>query len=979
MPTRVVNAQLLKHDGSPLAGVTVKFRLVEDAYLVSPPETYPVKTLAKVTDAAGEFSATLASGLGVKYEVTLPDESTFEIFVPEGSATTLEALRFAYDGSNPTPPEDWQDFVESALATSPTIEGIIETVVNESAAVKETIEDYLSASIPDSDTIDATYNDGTGVLDLEVKPNTTQQKVAVRKNSTGPSAGTRQRLNFVEGSNVTVTVSDDEANDEVDITIAASGGSTIAVKEANSNVVAAASSIDFTGADFNVTDGGSGRAVIALAGTLGGSIELKESNVQVIAAMTALDFDGSHFDVANSGSGRGTITLANPGGGGGGGTGSTTQPGAYVFQEGSADSTALVAVGTKGYIRAPYAATITGYTILTDVSATVTLDVWKIASGTALPTNSNSITASAKPTLTADDVVHSTTLTGWTTSITAGDILAWEVEANNNAHLIVFLLEFNHTVVNQYTDEDAQDTIGAILTDSTSIDFTYSDATPSITASVIYGGSGGNNGTAATAARSDHAHSGVYAAASHTHSASDVTDFTEAAQDAVGAMVADTTTVNATYTDATPELKFDVIDNSSTQKVLVNKAGGTAVGPRHEINFVEGSGMTITVADDGPNDRVNVTLASSGGGGGGSLDVKEGNSGVVAAASALDFDASDFNIADAGSGRATVALAYGTSAGTPAEGNHTHTSAAISDFTEAAQDAVGAALTDSTSVDFTYNDGSNTISAALLYAGSGGDYGSAATPARSDHNHDLTNLTNATEFIQDVINATVVDGVALTKSYNDALNQYTLDVDLGTGSGQSAAGNHTHTSGAVSDFTEAAQDAVGAMVANSTSINLAYVDATPSLTATANFSGSGSASTIARSDHTHTVTKSLNFPFGDEDGLGAVVATTARRTISIPVGWGTCTITRWRVLADQSTTATLDVWRDSYANYPPTNADSITASAKPATSAAAKNESTSLTGWTTTFTGGDVLTAEIEANSAAKFLLLVLEFQMTAV
>ena len=42
----------------------------------------------------------------------------------------------------------------------------------------------------------------------------------------------------------------------------------------------------------------------------------------------------------------------------------------------------------------------------------------------------------------------------------------------------------------------------------------------------------------------------------------------------------------------------------------------------------------------------------------------------------------------------------------------TLTSAKISDFTEAAQDAVGGSLTDSDTIDFTYTDGSNTISAA---------------------------------------------------------------------------------------------------------------------------------------------------------------------------------------------------------------------------------------------------------------------------
>lgn len=49
-------------------------------------------------------------------------------------------------------------------------------------------------------------------------------RTAVRKNSTG-SVYDRRRLNFIEGSNVTITVADDGANEEVDITIDAAGGS----------------------------------------------------------------------------------------------------------------------------------------------------------------------------------------------------------------------------------------------------------------------------------------------------------------------------------------------------------------------------------------------------------------------------------------------------------------------------------------------------------------------------------------------------------------------------------------------------------------------------------------------------------------------------------------------------------------------------------------------------------------------------------
>lgn len=49
-------------------------------------------------------------------------------------------------------------------------------------------------------------------------------KVIIRKNSTG-SDFVRRRANFIEGSNVTLTVSDDPTNNEVDITIASTGGS----------------------------------------------------------------------------------------------------------------------------------------------------------------------------------------------------------------------------------------------------------------------------------------------------------------------------------------------------------------------------------------------------------------------------------------------------------------------------------------------------------------------------------------------------------------------------------------------------------------------------------------------------------------------------------------------------------------------------------------------------------------------------------
>jgi hypothetical protein len=65
-----------------------------------------------------------------------------------------------------------------------------------------------------SDGTDAAWS--TGDLDSNAR-------VTVRKN-TGANVGTRRRLNLIEGTNVTLTVTDDAGGEEVDITVASSAG-----------------------------------------------------------------------------------------------------------------------------------------------------------------------------------------------------------------------------------------------------------------------------------------------------------------------------------------------------------------------------------------------------------------------------------------------------------------------------------------------------------------------------------------------------------------------------------------------------------------------------------------------------------------------------------------------------------------------------------------------------------------------------------
>jgi hypothetical protein len=57
----------------------------------------------------------------------------------------------------------------------------------------------------------------------ETAPLDNNARMTVRKNS-GSDVGTRRRINFIEGTNVTLTIADDSGAEEVDVTISSTGG-----------------------------------------------------------------------------------------------------------------------------------------------------------------------------------------------------------------------------------------------------------------------------------------------------------------------------------------------------------------------------------------------------------------------------------------------------------------------------------------------------------------------------------------------------------------------------------------------------------------------------------------------------------------------------------------------------------------------------------------------------------------------------------
>jgi hypothetical protein len=85
-----------------------------------------------------------------------------------------------------------------------------------------------------------------------------------------------------------------------------------------------------------------------------------------------------------------------------------------------------------------------------------------------------------------------------------------------------------------------------------------------------------------------------------------------------------------------------------------------------------------------------------------------------------------------------------------------------------------------------------------------------------------------------------------------------------------------------------------------------------------------------------------------------------------------CTITAVRLLADVSGSIVVDIWKDTYANYPPVDADSITAAAVPTLAAAIKYQDTTLTGWTVTVAAGDILGFNVDSAATVKIVTLSL-------
>lgn len=129
-----------------------------------------------------------------------------------------------------------------------------------------------------------------------------------------------------------------------------------------------------------------------------------------------------------------------------------------------------------------------------------------------------------------------------------------------------------NSIASGYVAEQARDDIGAILTDTDTIDLIYNDINDTITGNII-SGSITNNHISASAAISQSKILNLAASflakadAIHNHTATDISNFTEAAQDSIASLLVAGSNVSLDYND---------VSNTLTISASVTGGGGLA-------------------------------------------------------------------------------------------------------------------------------------------------------------------------------------------------------------------------------------------------------------------------------------------------------------------------------------------------------------------------------------------------------------------
>lgn len=139
--------------------------------------------------------------------------------------------------------------------------------------------------------------------------------------------------------------------------------------------------------------------------------------------------------------------------------------------------------------------------------------------------------------------------------------------------------------------------------------------------------------------------------------------------------------------------------------------------------------------------------------------------------------------------------------------------------------------------------------------------------------------------------------------------------------------------------------------------------------------GTGVLTTAVAADlpvHTHVISGNINIPIIETP---SVITPGVKLDLRLEHA---ITITAWNIFADQAGAMQIDLWRDTYGNYPPTDADSITGTA-PIVLPAGNNKwgGNPLTGWDTTLDAYDNIRVNVDSCTSVTRATIVLAYTRT--
>ena len=493
------------------------------------------------------------------------------------------------------------------------------------------------------------------------------------------TVGTQPVLNFIEGSNVTLTIAEDVGNGEIDITIASIGGggsgsthtlldSAIHTDTATATVTRGSMVYGDSTPEWNELVIGVSNTFLKSDGTDPSWQSIVTADVSDITATAAelnlLDLNGLTVGWALLADSPTTASWQAIPAGATTWLGLTdTDPTSYT---GSGSNFVRVNSAEDG-LEFVVATTIN----LSDFNDDLTYDnygSWNIQGDTG----SGSVTSGGLITFTGGTNVSTTysagvltiNATDTNTQLTEEEVqdFAWNVLTGTQTLITVTYQDgtndVDFVVDNNLSNYDNTTSAfvaahalldGTVHTDTATATVTrgsmvYGDSTPEWNELVI-----GVSNTFLKSDGTDPAWTSIVS--------TDLSDFAEAAQDAVGAALINTATIDLTYTDGSNTIQADlshlgienltdpnadvvmfwddsegntdwldlnstlnittttlgVVDNTSTQKIEVVKNSGTVVGTRKQLNFIEGNNIVLTLADDAGNDQIDVTIEYQGG------------------------------------------------------------------------------------------------------------------------------------------------------------------------------------------------------------------------------------------------------------------------------------------------------------------------------------------------------------------------------